>query len=553
MIGVIANSSEHAVIREFFELFKTPWEFYRGGPQYEVLLCAGECNFDRNTANVVLVYAGHKLPFDTGAKIEISSQARKSCMVSYNGLRVPIYGESVTFAGETSVVVWEGSQGTARREQQCGSQVVRIGYDLFGEVRTLLTTGQPEENASVPTLELHIALLRELIVASGVPLFEIPPVPGGYRMIACLTHDVDHPSIRLHRFDHTMLGFLYRAVLGSLIGVLRGRMLLSDLLTNWVAAAKLPFVHLGVAKDFWSEFDGYLKLEDGLCSSFFVIPFKDRPGQNGTGVAPSRRAARYGAADLAAQIRQLMSAGCEIGLHGIDAWHDSASGHEELEEVRRITGTQELGVRMHWLYFEERSPVALETAGAGYDSSIGYNRTVGYRTGTTQVYKPLLAARLLELPLHIMDTALFYPGYLDLSPRGAREQVGRIVANATQFGGVVTVNWHDRSLAPERLWGGVYVDLVNELKRQGAWFATATQAVSWFRKRRSAVFEDISWASGDLRAKIAVEGGSDLPGLQLRVYNGPQAHQEVAIVPVASERTADPDVKDAARKCVALP
>ena len=31
MIGVIADPAEHNVVREFFELFKTPWEFYRAG------------------------------------------------------------------------------------------------------------------------------------------------------------------------------------------------------------------------------------------------------------------------------------------------------------------------------------------------------------------------------------------------------------------------------------------------------------------------------------------------------------------------------------------
>ena len=29
MIGVIADPAEADVVREFFELFKTPWEFYR--------------------------------------------------------------------------------------------------------------------------------------------------------------------------------------------------------------------------------------------------------------------------------------------------------------------------------------------------------------------------------------------------------------------------------------------------------------------------------------------------------------------------------------------
>ena len=102
--------------------------------------------------------------------------------------------------------------------------LARIGYDLFGEVRTLLTVGQPPANADMPALELHIAFLRDLITGCGVPLVEIPPVPDGYRFIACLTHDVDHPSIRQHKWDHTVFGFLYRAVFGSLNNVIHGRM-----------------------------------------------------------------------------------------------------------------------------------------------------------------------------------------------------------------------------------------------------------------------------------------------------------------------------------------
>src|SRR6266478_6450447 len=226
----------------------------------------------------------------------------------------------------------------------------------------------------IPTLELHIALLRNLILECGLPMVEIPPVPDGYPFIACLTHDVDHPSIRRHKLDHTILGFLYRATVGSLISVLQGRQRVRSLLTNWWAALKLPLVQLGLARDFWSEFDRYPKLERGVPSSFFVIPFKDTPGRVEKGLAPKRRASRYGAGDVVGQIQVLKSSGCEIGLHGIDAWIDSYKGLEELEQIRQITGAKVTGVRMHWLYQNEQSPVKLEKAGADYDSTVGYNQ-----------------------------------------------------------------------------------------------------------------------------------------------------------------------------------
>jgi len=516
MIGVIANPSASAFVREFFELFKTPWEFHRREGRYEVLLCCGDGGVPESNPKLTVIYAGRRTRFDGEQNIPIASQGRDARLLSLNGTRIPIYGENATFG--------EGARNSAMfHHRRAAKTVVRFGYDLFGEVREFLTTGQPVKNAGIPALDLHISALRDVIVASGVRLVEIPPVPDGHRFVACLTHDVDHPLLRQHKFDHTMAGFLYRATLGSLIQLLRGRLPVRGLLRNWAAALKLPLVHLGLARDFWREFGRYKELERGVSSTFFVIPFGDRAGRDG----PKRRASRYGAADIADEVRTLMSAGCEIGLHGIDAWRDASEGRAELEEIRRITGQREIGARMHWLYYDEESPVTLERAGIDYDSTMGYNETVGYRAGTTQVYKPPQASRLLELPLHVMDTALFYRSYLDLSPKEAWERVGGIIGNAVELGGCVTVNWHDRSIAPERLWGDFYSDLTGELKNQGGWLASASQAVAWFRKRRSAEFETAR-ESGEVRVKMPAGAGGDLPGLQLRIHNEAEPRQSVA-------------------------
>jgi hypothetical protein len=551
MIGVVANSSEDSVVREFFQLFKTPWEFYQPHRTYEVILCAGAGSFDENAAGLVLIYSGRKLPLDAIEGVEIAEHSGDACSLPYKGFRIPIYGDHLSLQDGVADAGDFPGMAIYRRKSYV-KEVVRIGYDLFAEVGTLLRTGQPPVNAAVPALELHIALLRDLIVTSGVPLAEIPPVPDGYRFIACLTHDVDHPTIRRHKFDHTMFGFLYRATVGSFVGALRSRVTWRNLWRNWAAALKLPLVHLGLAKDCWSDIDRYLAMDGGGCSSFFVIPFEGRAGRTQQGNAPSARAARYGAADISGQLEALMSAGSEIGLHGIDAWCDSSRGDEELEEIRRVTGRQEIGVRMHWLYFDEQSPVILERAGASYDSTVGYNETVGYRAGTTQAYQPLGTSHLIELPLHVMDTALFFPGYLDLSAAEARRRVEQMIDDVTQFGGCITVNWHDRSIAPERLWGDFYAGLVTELKARGAWLATAGQAVAWFRKRRSAVFEDVSLEAGTLRAKIGVETGDDLPGLLLRVHEGREQHQDALIEPACLASCGGFGAKQTVDVCVAL-
>ena len=407
-----------------------------------------------------------------------------------------------------------------------GSRLIRIGYDLFAEVGYLLKTGQPATNAAIPALDLHIALLREVIRSAGVPLIEIPPVPFGYRFMACLTHDLDHPFVCRHKFDRTMFGFLYRALIVSTIDLMRGRTSASNWLRNGFAALKLPFVYLGVAQDFWNRFERYLEIEGDRRSTFFVIPFPDTEGRTCDGMAPKARAAAYGASDVTDQLRRLSAADYEIALHGIDAWLDDAKGRDELNAIRAITGIANIGVRMHWLFFNEHSPAVLESAGANYDSTVGYNETIGFRSGTTQAYKPPNATSLLELPLHVMDTALFYPAHLHLSPKEAEVRINHLIDAAVQHGGCLTVNWHDRSIAPERLWTDTYVNLVNELSHKGAWFATAGQAVAWFRMRRSVRFEADPHGGVRINSPARVEG---LPELTLRSWDSSGRPKDVAV------------------------
>jgi len=451
-----------------------------------------------------------------------------------------------------ALLVDEATRAPVISKSQASEQtIIRIRYDLFHEVRYLLTKFQPETYASAPTLDLHIALLRDLITGCSIPIVEIPPVPAGYNFIACLTHDVDHPGIRNHKLDHTMFGFLYRASVASLLDALRGRKTIRQLALNWAAAATLPFVYLGLAKDFWRQFQGYCEFEKG--STFFVIPRKGDPGQGIKGERVSRRAAKYAAAELKPELERLRSEGKEIGLHGINAWLDIQNGQAELAQIGSVTGNSNCGVRMHWLAFNERSPAVLEAAGFDYDSTIGYNRTIGYRAGTAQAFKPLGLKRLLELPLHIMDTAMFYPVYMNLSPQAAKAATEHLLNNAVRFGGAVTINWHDRSLAPERLWDSAYTELVGSLKQKRAWFPTANQAVDWFKKRRAVRLEPGTMEGKTLRISTGSNRVNDgLPGLKVRVHKPSKRIAFAPAVNSAVNEFVDLPFDQAEEVCIAL-
>ncbi|HKS35795.1 MAG TPA: hypothetical protein VJW76_01305 [Verrucomicrobiae bacterium] len=520
MIGVVAKPGETAAVEEFFQLFKTPWESYREGCPYDVVITTtGEVpDVD---AVLLIVFGSAPASVDAPAGIVPGSKSR-GAVSDRRGSRLPIYGELLTFkpaAAVETVLTIESAVGGVRIHSS-ERTLLRLGFDLFREVEYLLSAGQPLENAAVPTLDLHIAMLRNWILEAGVGLLEIPPVPAGHDFAVCLTHDIDFIGIRDHKFDHTMFGFLYRATFGSLRDFARQRMSLGRLLRNLRAAASLPFVHLGLARDFWLPFEWYLRVEKNLSATYFLIPFKKRAGERVAAKNPQRRATAYDITDIPEWTSQLTKEGCEIGVHGIDAWHSIEKGRDERQRISRVTGDSEIGVRMHWLQQDQNTYHILEEAGYAYDSTAGYNDTIGYRSGTTQVFRPVGARRLLELPMHIQDGALFYPQKLDLSEREATECCEGLIQNARRFGGTLTVLWHDRSHAPERFWGDFYERLVERLKACRCWFGTAGHVVNWFRQRREVTFERVESDDGISRTRIRYSGAVIEPPLVLRRHVG---------------------------------
>jgi hypothetical protein len=515
MIGVAVRSHERDVATEFFELFKTPWEFYDAARRYNVVISTFD-DFRDSAPGLRIVFGGD--PIDSGIGIKCKSNG--GFVVCEEGKRLPIYESLATFPDIAQSVLREESSHlpAAVVIQRGGTTVLRVGYNLFSEVNFLLTTGQPVVNAGIPTLDEHISYLRDWITRAGIPLVEIPPVPDNNNFIVCLTHDIDHPALRNHCFDHTMFGFLGRSIAGSPVDYCRGRKSLKNLWKNWRAALQLPFVHLGLAPDCWADFDRYLEMEEGTGATFFVIPRKNYPGRIPGGLAPNRRACRYDLDQVLPKLKRVISTGREVGVHGLDAWLDLESGRKEFESLSGQFGTTDLGVRMHWLFFDEHSPAVLDQAGFSYDSTVGFRETVGYRAGTMQVYKPLGVKNLLELPLHVMDTALFYPSYLNLGENQAERLVRTLLNDAERLGGVLTINWHDRSIAPERLWGDFYLNLLSELKRRRAWLPNAARAVAWFRKRRAAAV-DWSWSGTDsIRVRTQLNRVDSLPSLKIRVF-----------------------------------
>jgi hypothetical protein len=77
-----------------------------------------------------------------------------------------------------------------------------------------------------------------------------------------------------------------------------------------------------------------------------------------------------------------------------------------------------------------------------------------------------------------------------------------VIHSASSFGGSLTVNWHTRSLSPERFWGDFYSALLKEIQKHRVWFGKAQDIVSWFRKRRAINFASVQFEQNRVRVTL---------------------------------------------------
>jgi hypothetical protein len=107
---------------------------------------------------------------------------------------------------------------------------------------------------------------------------------------------------------------------------------------------------------------------------------------------------------------------------------------------------------------------------------------------------------------------------MGLNDKEAWEAIEPILRCMASHGGVLTINWHDRSLAPERLWGDVYAELLTFLRNANVWIDTALRVVKWFKIRRSMKFMEVALSQDGFKLHIEGNDKQDLPDFLVRIY-----------------------------------
>ena len=88
MIGVISRPEQSAVVEEFFQLFKTPWEFHQPGRAYDVVVSTtGDA--PEVDASLLLVSSSNPARSDVAAGIRLGETVSGQS-VEHSGLRLPV-------------------------------------------------------------------------------------------------------------------------------------------------------------------------------------------------------------------------------------------------------------------------------------------------------------------------------------------------------------------------------------------------------------------------------------------------------------------------------
>ena len=360
-------------------------------------------------------------------------------------------------------------------------EVENAERDSLGRWQASLSKDGGQESASFPNIDEKLARLGDELARRYPDRKRKTRWPEGRPFALCLSHDVDYVSTRGHvgkffrRFGRIFTGGGSRAMSAKLT----------------LGSVYRLATTIG-RPDGYSNFNRWLEFEDnfGFRSTFYFCPseitkahvfdtdykYSDQVVFAGTKIT------------VAEMIRQIKSRGWDIGLHGsYYSATDPALLREQKKELESVLGTPVLSCRQHYLQYDiKQTPKLQSDAGFLADSTQGFTVSNGFRAQTSLPYpcwdvKAGVTLPILEIPLHVMDTALFYGSDAPANEEEAVQQVLTIMDKVERVHGCLTLNWHPHNIARPALWN-TYCRVLEEAHRRGAWGCSVEQLLHWWEQ-----------------------------------------------------------------------
>jgi len=201
-------------------------------------------------------------------------------------------------------------------------------------------------------------------------------------------------------------------------------------------------------------------------------------------------------------VKEIRKLGWEIGIHGsILSAREPDIMRKQKKRTEEILGFTIKSVRHHYLSFEPSyTPYIQRGAGFEYDSTFGFNMSVGFRAGTSYPFvweeehseeehsEKKEKIGTVEVPPIIQDGALFVPRKcMGLDKKTAMFICKFIADKVREVGGVLTIIWHvenyfQRNDSPEGLNSGFLQEFLNYCKKEGAWVTSIESMMNYWQK-----------------------------------------------------------------------
>jgi hypothetical protein len=170
---------------------------------------------------------------------------------------------------------------------------------------------------------------------------------------------------------------------------------------------------------------------------------------------------------LQQKLKQLIYDGFEIGLHG--SYYSAAEEKQLFNEksiLEDIIGQPVEKIRQHWLRYEENITPVLHNKFFKYDSTLGWNDHMGYRSGCASRYRPYNHDKqepfdYMVTPQVIMDSVLFdySADRIKLQEKKAFFMLNHIQSFKTSH---ISISWHQRVCNDDYKWHKFYEKILKE-------------------------------------------------------------------------------------------
>lgn len=317
--------------------------------------------------------------------------------------------------------------------------------------------------------------------------------PEGRPFVICLSHDVDlvseavTPRQALRSMRLSLLGDEPRAGERALRLVRPG-----------VRAARAVAHGISTAPAA-DALERCLEIErrNEVTATYFFTAYPGRDGHRFDCTYDFEDRCRFAGSEgtVAEVVRSIDREGFEIGLHGSynSALADGRLAREKAA-LEAATGLHVTSTRQHFLHWDIRTTPRLHAdTGFKVDSTLGFNRNIGLRAGTSLPFRwfDLEQDRdfdVVELPIVASDPALLRGDALELGLDLGRTVMRTMLERIASVGGVATVVFHPNNLeSPDYL--ALFEDVIAFGRERDAWFASVVQLNDWFRTRERAEAE----------------------------------------------------------------